>query len=62
MNWHANVMPNGTCSVISSAWKGGGGVQIAEIMMDKLELAAIVTHVADHPEPVLHPTSHTTDR
>ena len=50
-------MPNGTCGVISFGLKGGR--HAAEIMMDKLELAAIVTHVADARTCVLHPASHT---
>ena len=35
------------------------GRKAAEDMMDKLELAAIVTHVADARTCVLHPASHT---
>ncbi len=50
-------MPNGTCGVISFGLKGGRAA--AEVMMDKLELAAIVTHVADARTCVLHPASHT---
>ena len=50
-------MPNGTCGVISFGLKGGR--RAAEGMMDKLELAAIVTHVADARTCVLHPASHT---
>ena len=50
-------MPNGTCGVISFGLKGGRSA--AERMMDKLELAAIVTHVADARTCVLHPASHT---
>ena len=50
-------MPNGTCGVISFGLKGGRGA--AEAMMDKLKLAAIVTHVADARTCVLHPASHT---
>ena len=51
------IMPNGTCGVISFGLKGGRSA--AEVMMDKLELAAIVTHVADARTCVLHPASHT---
>ena len=51
------IMPNGTCGVISFGLKGGRNA--AEVMMDKLELAAIVTHVADARTCVLHPASHT---
>ena len=50
-------MPNGTCGVISFGLKGGRSA--AEGLMDKLELAAIVTHVADARTCVLHPASHT---
>ena len=50
-------MPNGTCGVISFGLKGGR--KAAENMMDKLSLAAIVTHVADARTCVLHPASHT---
>lgn len=50
-------MPNGTCGVISFGLKGGRSA--AEKMMDKLKLAAIVTHVADARTCVLHPASHT---
>lgn len=50
-------MPNGTCGVISFGLKGGRAA--AEVMMDKLKLAAIVTHVADARTCVLHPASHT---
>ena len=50
-------MPNGTCGVISFGLKGGR--QAAVEFMDKLKLAAIVTHVADARTCVLHPASHT---
>lgn len=50
-------MPKGTCGVISFGLKGGRAA--AEAMMDKLKLAAIVTHVADARTCVLHPASHT---
>ena len=50
-------MPNGTCGVISFGLKGGR--KAAEVFMDKLKLAAIVTHVADARASVLHPASHT---
>lgn len=50
-------MPNGTCGVISFGLKGGR--QAASVFMDKLKLAAIVTHVADARTCVLHPASHT---
>ena len=50
-------MPNGTCGVISFGLKGGR--EAAGAFMDKLKLAAIVTHVADARTSVLHPASHT---
>lgn len=50
-------MPNGTCGVISFGLKGGR--QATGEFMDKLKLAAIVTHVADARTCVLHPASHT---
>lgn len=50
-------MPKGTCGVISFGLKSGRTA--AEKMMDKLKLAAIVTHVADARTCVLHPASHT---
>lgn len=50
-------MPNGTCGVISFGLKGGRSA--ASEMMDHLQLAAIVTHVADARTCVLHPASHT---
>lgn len=50
-------MPNGTCGVISFGLKDGR--QAAGEFMDKLKLAAIVTHVADARTCVLHPASHT---
>ena len=50
-------MPNGSCGVISFGLKNGRSG--AGKMMDQLELAAIVTHVADARTCVLHPASHT---
>jgi len=50
-------MPKGTCGVISFGLKGGRAV--ATKFMDGLNLAAIVTHVADVRTSVLHPASHT---
>lgn len=50
-------MPNGTCGVISFGLKGGRDASIR--FMDRLKLAAIVTHVADARTCVLHPASHT---
>lgn len=50
-------LPKGSCGVISFGLKGGR--KAAEEMMDRLKLAAIVTHVADARTCVLHPASHT---
>ena len=50
-------LPNGSCGVISFGLKGGRSA--AQKMMDSLEIAAIVTHVADARTCVLHPASHT---
>lgn len=50
-------MPNGTCGVLCFGLKGGRDESIA--FMDKLKLAAIVTHVADARTCLLHPASHT---
>ena len=50
-------MPKGSCGVISFGLKSGRVG--AGKMMDYLELAAIVTHVADARTCVLHPASHT---
>ena len=50
-------LPNGTCGVLSCGLKGGRDVSVG--FMDKLKLAAIVTHVADARTCVLHPASHT---
>ena len=50
-------MPNGTCGVLCFGLKGGREVSVS--FMDKLKLAAIVTHVADARTSVLHPASHT---
>ncbi len=50
-------LPNGTSGVVSFGLKGGR--KAAEEMMDKLKLAAIVTHVADARTCVLHPASTT---
>lgn len=50
-------MPNGTCGVISFAVNGSKEDTVR--FMDKLGLAAIVTHVADARTCVLHPASHT---
>ena len=50
-------LPNGSCGVISFGLKSGRSG--AGKMMDHLQLAAIVTHVADARTCVLHPASHT---
>lgn len=50
-------MPNGTCGVISFGVKSGRDGAMA--FMDHLQLAAIVTHVADARTCVLHPASTT---
>ncbi|MDP4239272.1 MAG: O-acetylhomoserine aminocarboxypropyltransferase/cysteine synthase [Bacteroidota bacterium] len=50
-------LPNGSCGVITFGLKGGRETSIR--FMDNLELAAIVTHVADARTSVLHPASHT---
>ena len=50
-------MTKGTCGVISFGLKGGRDISVS--FMDKLKLAAIVTHVADARTCVLHPASHT---
>ena len=50
-------MPNGTCGVVSFGIKGGR--EAATKFMDSLQLAAIVTHVADARTCCLHPASTT---
>jgi len=50
-------LPNGSCGVIAFGLKGGRDLAIK--FMDSLQLAAIVTHVADARTCVLHPASHT---
>ena len=50
-------MPNGSCGVISFGVKGGRDAAVR--FMDSLNLAAIVTHVADARTCVLHPASTT---
>ncbi|WP_085535433.1 O-acetylhomoserine aminocarboxypropyltransferase/cysteine synthase family protein [Massilibacteroides vaginae] len=60
-NKHYNLaqkyMPRGTCGVMSFGLKGDR--QKTTCFMDNLQLAAIVTHVADARTCVLHPASHT---
>ena len=50
-------MPHGTCGVVSFGIKGGR--EAATKFMDSLELASVVTHVADLRTCVLHPASTT---
>ncbi|RLK63087.1 O-acetylhomoserine aminocarboxypropyltransferase/cysteine synthase [Atopobacter sp. AH10] len=50
-------LPNGSCGVISFGVKGGR--EAATRFMDALQLAAVVTHVADSRTCVLHPASTT---
>ena len=50
-------LPNGSCGVIAFGVKGGREAAIK--FMDSLNLAAIVTHVADSRTCVLHPASTT---
>ncbi|MBR1531685.1 MAG: O-acetylhomoserine aminocarboxypropyltransferase/cysteine synthase [Eubacterium sp.] len=50
-------MPHGTCGVVSFGVEGGR--EAATKFMDSLELAAIVTHVADARTCCLHPASTT---
>lgn len=50
-------MKNGTCGVVSFGIKGGR--EAATKFMDALELASVVTHVADLRTCVLHPASTT---
>ena len=51
------LMPNGTCGVISFGVKGGR--KAAETFMKNLKLGSIETHVADAVTCVLHPASST---
>lgn len=50
-------LPNGSCGVLSFGIKGGKETSVK--FMDKLEIASIVTHVADSKTCLLHPASHT---
>lgn len=50
-------MKNGSCGVIAFGLKGGREESIR--FMDSLQLASIVTHVADSKTCLLHPASHT---
>ena len=50
-------LPDGSCGVLSFGLKGDR--EMAARFMDHLQLAAIVTHVADARTSVLHPASHT---
>ncbi len=49
--------PNGTCGVISFGVKGGR--EAAAAFMEKLEMIAIETHVADARSCCLHPATTT---
>lgn len=51
------LMPDGTCGVIAFGVEGGRAA--AQQFMDRLKLAAVVTHVADARTCVLHPASTT---
>ena len=53
----SKYLPKGSCGVVSFGLKGGR--ELATRFMDKLELAAIMTHVADSKTCLLHPASHT---
>ena len=50
-------LPNGSCGVLAFGLKGDRETAIK--FMDSLQLACIVTHVADARTCVLHPASHT---
>ena len=50
-------MPHGTCGVVSFGVKGGR--EAATKFMDGLEMASVVTHVADLRTCCLHPASTT---
>lgn len=50
-------LPNGSCGVVSFGVKGGR--EAATKFMDSLEMASVVTHVADLRTCVLHPASTT---
>ncbi len=50
-------LPDGTCGVVSFGIRGGR--EAATRFMDSLQLAAIVTHVADARTCILHPASTT---
>ena len=50
-------LPNGSCGVLAFGVKGSR--ELANRFMDSLQLASIVTHVADSKACLLHPASHT---
>lgn len=50
-------LPHGSCGVVSFGIKGGR--EAAQRFMDSLEMASVVTHVADLRTCVLHPASTT---
>lgn len=53
----AKYLPNGSSGVLAFGIKGGRASSIQ--FMDHLDLAGIVTHVADSKTCLLHPASHT---
>lgn len=56
-NLAKKYLPNGSCGVLAFGVKGGREAAIQ--FMDQLQLASIVTHVADSKTCLLHPASHT---
>jgi O-acetylhomoserine (thiol)-lyase len=56
-NLAQKYLPNGSCGVLCFGLKGERDTTID--FMDRLKLAAIVTHVADTRTCLLHPASHT---
>lgn len=50
-------LPKGSCGVLAFGVKGSR--ELANRFMDSLQLASIVTHVADSKTCLLHPASHT---
>jgi len=50
-------LPHGSCGVLAFGIKGSR--EQANLFMDSLQLASIVTHVADSKTCLLHPASHT---
>lgn len=56
-NLGKKYLPKGSCGVIAFGLKGGRDSSVGFI--DRLQMVAIVTHVADARTSVLHPASHT---